>query len=305
MSKKFLLVVAFAVAAPVAPTLAQSTRVPSEIPPASYTESQYVDSSGCVYVRAGFNGTVTWVPRYGNDRQPMCGFIPSLGGGATQVAEAPLARPAPPPVTVGAPEGATSGIRIRTVASVAPEPVVQPPRVRTRAVAVPATPRAPEIATQRVYLSDTPGYGSDRRQSNSFGRAFCGLNPCVTGDTPGLMHGATASMPAARSPGASGSGGAIVIASDQGQPPQQQQRSGAGQMTGGQYVQVGVYGSATNATAAIANLQSNGMPVATARGVSGGSEYRVVLAGPFTDPGQLSAALHRTRAMGYSDAFVR
>jgi len=303
MSKKFLLVVAFAVAAPVAPTLAQSTRVPSEIPPASYTESQYVDSSGCVYVRAGFNGSVTWVPRYGNDRQPMCGFIPSLGGGASQVAETPLARPGPPPVTVSAPEGATSGIRIRTVASVAPEPAAPAPRVRSRQGAVAAAPRAPEIATQQVYLSDTPGYATERRQSNSFGRAFCGLNPCVTGDTPGLMHGATASMPTARSPGASG--GAIVIAADQGQPAPRQRRSGAGQMTGGQYVQVGVYGSATNATAAIANLQSNGMPVATARGVSGGSEYRVVLAGPFSDPGQLSAALHRTRAMGYSDAFVR
>ena len=302
MSKKFLLAVTLAVTTLGAQSPAQSTRVPSETPPADYTASQYVDSSGCVFVRAGFNGSVTWVPRYGDDRQPMCGFIPSLGGASTQVAEVPLARPAPPPVTIAAPEGAASGIRLRTASSVEPEPVPAPaPRVRTRRVAVAAAPRAPEIPTQQVYLSDTPSYGTERRQSNSFGRAFCGLNPCVTGDTPGLMHGATAGMPAGRSPQPSGA--ATIVASNQGLPAPR--HSGGGQMTGGQYVQVGVYGSASNATAAIANLQSNGMPVATARGVSGGSEYRVVLAGPFVDPGQLHAALRHARAIGYSDAFVR
>lgn len=303
MLKRIIPAVVLVVAGMGAGAQAQSTRVPAENPPADYTASQYVDSNGCVFVRAGFNGTVTWVPRYGDDRQPMCGFIPSLGGGGaqTQIAEAPGAQPAPPPVTVGAPEVGATGLHLRTASSVVPETVPPPrePVVRTRASA--PAPRLREIPTQQVYLSDTPGYDSDRRQSRSFGRAFCGLNPCVSGDMPGLMHGANATAPAARFPRPSAPSGATQIASAQ----PAQGSGGGGRLTAGQYVQVGVYGSAANATAAIADLQSSGLPVAMARGVSGGSEYRVILAGPFADAGQREAALRRARAMGYADAFIR
>lgn len=65
---------------------AQSLRdvaVPAEFPPSSYSGSQYVDSRGCVYIRAGLSGTVNWVPRVSRSRQPMCGFQPSGVSGAT------------------------------------------------------------------------------------------------------------------------------------------------------------------------------------------------------------------------------
>lgn len=288
---------------------AQSARIPAEVPPAGYSDSQYVDSNGCVFVRAGFNGTVTWVPRYGNDRQPMCGFMPTGGAGATQVADSTVQAPAaPPPVTVSAPPAQVgSGIRVRTSGGVEAE-VLAPPRSRSRAPATAyATPRAPvlpEPAAPQVTLSDSQGYATGRRR-DGLGRAFCGLNPCVTTGMPGFMHGANATEPRARSPQPTVSTMGTTAAIDSRPQNGGGLHTGGGRMTNGQYVQVGVYGSASNASAAAANLQANGMPVAMARAVAGGSEYRVILAGPFADAGQVSAALRHARALGYTDAFIR
>ncbi|WP_293572744.1 SPOR domain-containing protein [Phaeobacter sp.] len=66
---------------------------PAEFPPASFTGKQYVDSRGCVYIRAGIDGNVTWVPRVSRSRQQLCGFEPTLiaGSGADGAGEQPQA----------------------------------------------------------------------------------------------------------------------------------------------------------------------------------------------------------------------
>lgn len=53
------------------------TAGPAELPPKEYAGEQYVDSKGCVFLRAGPKGEETWIPRVTRDGKPLCGYPPS------------------------------------------------------------------------------------------------------------------------------------------------------------------------------------------------------------------------------------
>ncbi len=153
---------------------------PAELPPSSFTANQYVDSKGCVYIRAGVDGNVNWVPRVSRSREVVCGQTPSLGGSRTAtaapapaapvqivptapVAQATPAAPAPAPTRTtpntvrGAVANALAPRPVRTVAStplvkqrIAPSmQTARAPRPSTFQQAAPRIQAAPTVAPQR------------------------------------------------------------------------------------------------------------------------------------------------------------
>jgi hypothetical protein len=288
---------------------------PAEVPPASYTANQYVDSRGCVYVRAGYAGQVAWVPRVTRDRKVLCGFKPSLAGAKPSEAEpkvaatpTPAAAGAEPPSTppkaasrVSAPQAsAAPTVPVRAVETeVRPEaakPVAKAAagtarRVARKAAPVPVTlpRRVIRAAPVTVPAGYEPAWKDDR------------LNPMRgKGTAEGKaqmdqLWSETVPRRLISAPAAQRASGRV---STKGAPQ-------AGTAASHRYVQLGLFGLPANAEAAKARLRALGLPVAVARTRSKGREVQIVFAGPFRTQAQLNSALGAVRKAGYGDAFLR
>lgn len=115
---------------------------PRELPPASYSDQTYVDSKGCVFMRAGVGRNLTWVARVNSNRKPLCGYPPSLA-----VAAAPAPAPAP-------------AVRVAQAETAAPTPkpaavVPTKPAIKVSAAAAAQTP-VPAAAPAKIAAPATP-----------------------------------------------------------------------------------------------------------------------------------------------------
>ena len=371
---------------------------PAEFPPSSYTGKQYVDSKGCVFVRAGFDGAVKWVPRVNRKRKVLCGFSPTFAAAPKpEVVEQPAVvppKPAPTRVVTATP-ASTPAPRV-TVATPPPKIVRKPVPPKPTQVIV-AKPRPVQVAPVKVVpprvvvagngcpgasaLSQTyinssrdvrcgpqgdhpgnyapgydgvpsghsagvirvkpapeikppPGYKAafeeDRFNPNrglQTREGFVQMRLVWTSGVPRRLvdqnsgRDVTSLFPGLRFPfinlkqqkkyvavhgwpAESGVSNGSVTYSSKNTPPTQV-ATVAPTSPGHRYVQVGTFTVSSNANATAARLQQLGLPARIGTYKKKGKTYRIVMAGPFSNPSQLQSALSAARRAGFSDAFTR
>ncbi|MGB7321481.1 MAG: SPOR domain-containing protein [Albidovulum sp.] len=284
---------------------------PRELPPAGFGGNQYVDSAGCVFVRAGLGGQVSWVPRVTRDRKLVCGYEPSVPLAANS--PKPAAPPdEPKPATVEAekaPDKDAASVQPKTAASTGKVAGPRPVRlVRVGPIASSASYCGPRTTqAQRYLLSDGRRVTQCAKSAasdpvtylNALGATGLRVEPGQASKSE-IRRALAADAGAYKivwSKGKLNTSG-ITALSMPAQPS-------APVVPGARYVQVGAFADPANAERSIARLKALGLPVSTARGRSGKTPMRAVLAGPFDASADIAAALTLVRHNGFPTAFAR
>ncbi len=161
-----------AILALAAPVLADEPAEPAEMPPAGYAGQQYVDSKGCLFLRAGRVGEVLWVPRVTREGVPLCGNPTS--GQRVPVADTGEVAPDQADATLAASDGGEPGWYV-AVGSFGQTSNVDRAVERLRVLGYPATQgRATgTVGLQTVFAGPLPSAkAAEDAQSKLRGQGF-------------------------------------------------------------------------------------------------------------------------------------
>lgn len=162
---------------------------PKELPPPGFKGQMYVDSRGCVFLKAGMGGVTNWVPRVSKDRKALCGYPPTMAALGKPVAVAPdlpqvAEAPAHAPRATGKPMATVAGLttppRIRAAAPqvvdprilhAQPAPVAQQPARRVVVAQAPVAAATVARAAVQPALPVVAAPGVSGRQIGCYASA--------------------------------------------------------------------------------------------------------------------------------------
>lgn len=312
MLTKIIALASFAAFSGMGVAVAQ-TDGPAELPFAEYAGQSYVDSKGCMFLRAGYGGAATWVPRVDKDRKLICGKTPT-NATATGADAATLVRP--------------NGRKIPATPRKAQLAVPQVPVMIGCPVSVPVARRYATTDGGSVVIC-TATNGSLTGARSPIYPAGSGVGAALSANRVAevkipLPQQSNAAVDARWPPAGyelawsddrlnpqRGKGAAerqaVPAAAAKRQNPAAQPAAIAVPSggSGTYYVQVGTFGESSNADGASARLTRMGMPVSKGKFSKQGKALQVIYAGPFASGADVQAALAVAREAGFSDAFIR
>lgn len=256
--------------------------LPAEMPPAGYTGTQYSDSRGCLFIRASFDGRVTWVPRFDENRRPIC---------TTPAA----AQPAPPPAAQPVTQQATP---VSSPVQVAAEPAIAPQRITQTYAPAHTAPTAPRRAAATPRRAATParprlpaGHHAACPASSPFGELV--RRPSGTVAVRCVISANLMLRPVGATPPPT-----TVT-------PVPAPRPTTPSLHAGTFVQIATFAVPQNAARTRHALMAQGLMAQAHPIRTRGQHMQVVLAGPYFDASSAQNALQTARRMGFSDAFIR